>query len=1284
MADPLSIAASIAGLIALSTGLLKLSTQVQSILKDEPAELVLKISKEIELLCAVLSHLQASQKEQEGRSGPRFYDTDTPDPPNDDMGIMPFITSCNEVVKKIGDQLILLQTAAKCRGIQKLFSAVSYKEKVKQLENLRNDLEISKTTLTIYLTARSREVTKPLKDISDKLSDLSEISNSILDIEDGINKSEEYRGLKSFEEWIESFAGPDDAAELEAYRAKKKRQREGEPSASAGKTHGSMPPRQIRIDIEDLKGGDGREVTESIIADRYAPVSELIKTLHSKGYNKVYGLYAENEGVRYGDIMPRRRPIFLNVTSGQPSYSEERGFLINSNQKLIDYFAELTQHQASRGLLGITPAKSKVQRRELLRGLEVSSKDQVVGSRISIKFQRTLRTPDDGAVYDGNTDFGAIQLFKIPDFKGRIPESMARKGGYFFPLFQREAITLDFEDTAVHLREEDKSDENFAIKVFAGSINIVNGLPGSNSSGQDHIIVPKQRRLNGFQISDCIARQLVAMPSRRGYSLEKQMTGTEFIRGIQLMIASPLLGKPRFRKFRGFRAISDKNTVLDCSKTPAELGFENSQIILDFNPGPPNRYGISSWFISPKYSGGMQRYGEFLDRVHREAERGCYDPDDYTFMRSYNFNGKNAPKYHDTLVNDLLWHHSNDRDHYYRDSTVLKPILEISFHIKITRIEADGSFTTTSLESEIFHPFLDISDFVGIMCGKSLEIAKRLKFPKRTQDTVLEINGFHVNSILEAYNPQQYTPITDIALISQGGTINIIFYPIDYAELNTRYRSGYGISSVENMSNRRERARRLAGPGLHERVPELCLGIRGLVYQEIEKDAGANIWDWNNCNLVNIQIIDAAFFQYITGITAVSRVPLRLLDQKKLAKRIILAESANISNAHSQAPKTITQIDAEATTEIGLYLNQDNADVGCACCEVNFSDTLLRSCNHVFCLDCIQTTMTDIRNRVTCDACGALATGLIPYASTMELPPCRIEKRDEHSASDGAGVVAEEAQELEEGVISSRLPYTMKDSIDEQLKRIQAKYTSFLSSAKEIGMTGLEGINIIKHISILAYFPDLFASEIREFRKLPLQARVFLLSEFLTKSNEWTPLVPLWFDDSSRGLEWGDQKRNDVLRLINLVRSLISLVPNIDDFSADGDLTRIKKIFHPENGEYYGNFFGVGFDIVFEWVTSGSKTILELGLSLSSLMQPLLYWGRQLSIEYLLEHLEPLLKDPNSGNLCTEIAEAKEKFACHKLQVTTENRRCIFQEYSWFNRKLREAELKTGKTGFYL
>ncbi|KAK2003650.1 integral membrane protein [Colletotrichum falcatum] len=154
---------------------------------------------------------------------------------------------------------------------------------------------------------------------------------------------------------------------------------------------------------------------------------------------------------------------------------------------------------------------------------------------LSIRLNRTIRVPDNRDTSSLPPGMGTFPLFRVRDFAHRMPEGMAAKGGVFFPMYQREAMWIGFSSRAP-----------FAIKVYAGGVNAVSGLPMAESektegemlSGgrpvQDYMVVPEQNWLDGIASEDGKIRQFVAQPRGSGFSVEAQVTGDDRVGGIQI------------------------------------------------------------------------------------------------------------------------------------------------------------------------------------------------------------------------------------------------------------------------------------------------------------------------------------------------------------------------------------------------------------------------------------------------------------------------------------------------------------------------------------------------------------------------------------------------------------------------------------------------------------------------------------------------------------------------------------------------------------------------------
>lgn len=151
----------------------------------------------------------------------------------------------------------------------------------------------------------------------------------------------------------------------------------------------------------------------------------------------------------------------------------------------------------------------------------------------TVEFQRTLRIPDDGSNYFLPPGLGRFPVRHVDDFGGRVPANWHARGGVMLPMYQSEAMWLNFRSPKSY---------PFALKIAAGKVNAVNGDPWSNvlrADRQDYVVVPEQPWLDGYYVEDGVIRQFVAMPLGSGYSAEEQLTGRAEHGGLQIL-AFPL------------------------------------------------------------------------------------------------------------------------------------------------------------------------------------------------------------------------------------------------------------------------------------------------------------------------------------------------------------------------------------------------------------------------------------------------------------------------------------------------------------------------------------------------------------------------------------------------------------------------------------------------------------------------------------------------------------------------------------------------------------------------
>ena len=85
---------------------------------------------------------------------------------------------------------------------------------------------------------------------------------------------------------------------------------------------------------------------------------------------------------------------------------------------------------------------------------------------LRIDFQRTLRIPDDDRDYPLPPGLGRFPLRHVDDFAARVPAAWKSHGGVMLPMYQSEAMWLDFTSPR---------DYPFAVKVATGKVNAVTG-----------------------------------------------------------------------------------------------------------------------------------------------------------------------------------------------------------------------------------------------------------------------------------------------------------------------------------------------------------------------------------------------------------------------------------------------------------------------------------------------------------------------------------------------------------------------------------------------------------------------------------------------------------------------------------------------------------------------------------------------------------------------------------------------------------------------------------------
>ena len=179
--------------------------------------------------------------------------------------------------------------------------------------------------------------------------------------------------------------------------------------------------------------------------------------------------------------------------------------------------------------------------------LEIQCPEVHDNARCSISFQRTLRIPDDGREYPLPPGLGHFPLRHLDDYAKRLPEGWVRRGGVIMPMFQAEAMWLNFGGYSPY---------PFALKIATGKICAITGehwINQLNTDPQDYLVLPSQPWLDGYCVEKGVIRQFVAMPLGKGYTVEEQLTGAAQHGGLQIT-AYPMKAE-RYEEMMGGRDV---------------------------------------------------------------------------------------------------------------------------------------------------------------------------------------------------------------------------------------------------------------------------------------------------------------------------------------------------------------------------------------------------------------------------------------------------------------------------------------------------------------------------------------------------------------------------------------------------------------------------------------------------------------------------------------------------------------------------------------------------------
>lgn len=156
-----------------------------------------------------------------------------------------------------------------------------------------------------------------------------------------------------------------------------------------------------------------------------------------------------------------------------------------------------------------------------------------IGRHCRIAFKRTLKIPEDGNDYPLPADFGRLPICRVEDYADKVPSKWLSEGGFFIPLYQKEALFLEFEG---------QQWRPCVAKVAIGRVNAVTGEEYDEKirpHKQDYLVIPDQKWLDGINSGEGRVGQFVAMPLGQGFTVEAQVTDEETHGGFQVTVFDP-------------------------------------------------------------------------------------------------------------------------------------------------------------------------------------------------------------------------------------------------------------------------------------------------------------------------------------------------------------------------------------------------------------------------------------------------------------------------------------------------------------------------------------------------------------------------------------------------------------------------------------------------------------------------------------------------------------------------------------------------------------------------
>ncbi|KAH8823682.1 hypothetical protein DL96DRAFT_1615217 [Flagelloscypha sp. PMI_526] len=254
------------------------------------------------------------------------------------------------------------------------------------------------------------------------------------------------------------------------------------------------------------------------------------------------------------------------VTNEPSNYDPAQGLKINANERLVTWYKAYRRHHhlcpERKGSSDSSISTRTTEAWDPKKNSTVKWTDSSISvGDATLKFNRTLRVPDDATNYALPPGLGTFPLAKAQDYAGSLPDYISTRGGYIMPLFQREALWISISSVAC------------AIKISVGGINAITGGKQDTDPPkgvQDYVVGGRQPWLDGIATEPGIVRQFVAMKLGKGYTVEEQLSDT-LNGGIQIDVFPSLKYSLTFYRKGEFTKLAIDQSPSDLQIKPGEV-----------------------------------------------------------------------------------------------------------------------------------------------------------------------------------------------------------------------------------------------------------------------------------------------------------------------------------------------------------------------------------------------------------------------------------------------------------------------------------------------------------------------------------------------------------------------------------------------------------------------------------------------------------------------------------------------------------------------------------------